>query len=203
MKKRLIAFGTMIALVVCMSMTAMASGVTADEQGVIDHFAAVQAKYENLLPAGTAEKNIAAGTAELNDKDLSADACKDLNGIIDKLDAALAAKNPQTKKELKSMRGELVSIVNGTSSDYFTISAGINDKGIGYVTITPKTTPSGSGDNTPAQENTAATVTIGQGIINQTGVDTTATVAVLGGVALISLLGVGAFVVSRNKKIAR
>ena len=69
--------------------------------------------------------------------------------------------------------------------------------------LLPKISEGGSGDDVPAQENQTTTVAIGQGIINQTGVDTTATVAVIGGVALISLLGVGAFVASRSKKVAR
>ena len=203
MKKRIIAFGMLIVMVMCLSLTALAAGVTSEEQAVLDHFTSVQGKYAKLLPAGTADKNIAAAKTVLNDLDFSADACKDLDAIVTKLDNALAAKNPQTKDDLKAMRPELLNIVNSTSSNYFTISATLDaNTGVGTVTVTLKNQPSGGGDDTP-QQQPSATVTVGQGIINQTGVDTTATVAVLGGVALISILGVGAFVVSKSKKVAR
>lgn len=204
MKKRLIAFGMMIVLVLCMSMTVFAAGVSADEQKVLDHFVSVQAKYASLMPAGSADKNIATATSVLNELEFSADACNDLNTVVSQLEAALAAKNPTTKKELQAMHDELVAIVNSTNSKYFTISATLDaNTGVGTVNITLTPQPAPSGDNTPAAENTTATVVIGQGIINQTGVDTTATVAVIGGIAFISLLGVGAFVVSRSKKVAR
>lgn len=206
MRKRLIAFGMMIVLIMAMSMSVMAAGtMTSDEKAVLDRFKSVQQVYvdKGLVSDATAKENISRGEKVLTDLDFSADACKDLNAIIDKWAAEL--NGASTKKELQAKRDALVKIATGFNSNYFTVSASLDNKtGIGSVTITLKNQSSGnSGDNVPAQENQTTTVAIGQGIINQTGVDTTATVAVLGGVALISLLGVGAFVASRSKKIAR
>ena len=204
MKKRLIAFGLMLVLIMAMSMTAMAAGtMTSDEQAVLDHFTDVQNIYvgKGLISKATAKENINRGAQVLTDLDFSAEACNDLNAIIDQWAAEL--KGASTKKELQAKRDALVNIATGYNSNYFTVSASLDKKtGIGSITVTLKS-QGGSGDDVPAQENQTTTVAIGQGIINQTGVDTTATVAVIGGVALISLLGVGAFVASRSKKVAR
>lgn len=204
MKKRLIAFGLMLVLIMAMSMTAMAAGtMSSDEQKVLDHFTDVQDIYvgKGLISQATAKENINRGAKVLTDLDFSAEACNDLNAIIDQWAAEL--KGASTKKELQAKRDVLVNIATGYNSNYFTVSASLDKKtGIGSVTVTLKP-QGGSGDDVPAQENQTTTVAIGQGIINQTGVDTTATVAVIGGVALISLLGVGAFVASKSKKVAR
>ena len=203
MKKRLIAFGLMLVLIMAMSMTAMAAGtMTSDEQAVLDHFTEVQKIYvdKGLISKATAKENINRGAKVLTDLDFSAEACNDLNAIIDQWAAEL--NGASTKKELQAKRDALVNIATGYNSNYFTVSASLDKKtGIGSITVTLKS-QGGSGDDVPAQDQTT-TVAIGQGIINQTGVDTTATVAVIGGVALISLLGVGAFVASRSKKVAR
>lgn len=203
MKKRLIAFGLMLVLIMAMSMTAMAAGtMTSDEQAVLDHFTEVQKIYvdKGLISKATAKENINRGAKVLTDLDFSAEACNDLNAIIDQWAAEL--NGASTKKELQAKRDALVNIATGYNSNYFTVSASLDKKtGIGSITVTLKP-QGGSGDDVPAQDQTT-TVAIGQGIINQTGVDTTATVAVIGGVALISLLGVGAFVASRSKKVAR
>ena len=210
MKKRLIAFGMMIVLIMAMSMTAMAAGtVTSDEQAVLNHFWEVQKVYvdKGLISDKVANDNYAAGRQVFLDNDYSADACKDANKLIDAWAAELAKTPNSTKKDLSAKRANLISITNNFKSDYFTISAvdiNVSKKGACTISVTPKPAGGNSGSDVPAQENaTTTTITIGQGIINQTGVDTTATVAVLGGVALISLLGVGAFVVSRSKKVAR
>ena len=203
MKKRLIAFGLMLVLIMAMSMTAMAAGtMTSDEQKVLDHFTDVQNIYvgKGLISKATAKENLNRGAKVLTDLDFSAEACNDLNAIIDQWAAEL--KGASTKQELQAKRDALVNIATGYNSNYFTVSASLDKKtGIGSITITMKG-QGGGGEDVPAQDQTT-TVPIGQGIINQTGVDTTATVAVIGGVALISLLGVGAFVASRSKKVAR
>ena len=203
MKKRLIAFGLMLVLIMAMSMTAMAAGtMTSDEQAVLDHFTEVQKIYvdKGLISKATAKENINRGAKVLTDLDFSTEACNDLNAIIDQWAAEL--NGASTKKELQAKRDALVNIATGYNSNYFTVSASLDKKtGIGSITVTLKP-QGGSGDDVPAQDQ-STTVPIGQGIINQTGVDTTATVAVIGGVALISLLGVGAFVASRSKKVAR
>ena len=203
MKKRLIAFGLMLVLIMAMSMTAMAAGtMTSDEQAVLDHFTQVQDIYvgKGLISKATAKENINRGAKVLTDLDFSTEACNDLNAIIDQWAAEL--NGASTKKELQAKRDALVNIATGYNSNYFTVSASLDKKtGIGSITVTLKP-QGGSGDDVPAQDQ-STTVPIGQGIINQTGVDTTATVAVIGGVALISLLGVGAFVASRSKKVAR
>lgn len=195
----------MIVLVLCMSMTVFAAGITSEEQAVLDHFVSVQAKYASFLSADAMNNNIWQASNALDTIDFSADACNDLNTVISQLDAALSAKNPQTKKDLQGMQSELIAIVNSTNSNYFTISATLDANGYGLLLdISLKNQPSSGGSDTPSQDSASVAITTtGQGIINQTGVDTTATVAVIGGIAFISLLGVGAFVVSRSKKVAR
>ena len=198
MKKRLIAFGMLIVLIMAMSMTVMAAdGVNSNEQKVLDKFNSIQAKYTSLIGSDTAKTNTANATAALQDVDLNESACNDLIGILDKLDAELNGST--TKKDLQSHQQALLKIANVTTSN-ISVSATLDaNTGIGSAKIVVMA----PGQDVPAQENTAVVVTIGQGIINQTGVDTTATVAVIGGVALISLLGVGAFIASRSKKVAR
>ena len=200
MKKRLIAFGMLIVLIMAMSMTVMAAdGVNSNEQKVLDKFNSIQAKYTSLIGFDTAKTNTANATAALQDVDLNESACNDLIGILDKLDAELNGST--TKKDLQSHQQALLKIANVTTSN-ISVSATLDaNTGIGSAKIVVMA----PGQDVPSQENATTTVTvaIGQGIINQTGVDTTATVAVIGGVALISLLGVGAFIASRSKKVAR
>ena len=207
MKKRLIAFGMMVVLIMCLSMTTMAAGtITADEKGVYDHFKAVQGAFvkpNGPLTQKTESANLAKAEQVLTDLDFSADACKDLNKIIDAWNAELQKTPNKTKEDLQAKNKALVDIAVNTKSDYFTVSASLNEKGVGSVTITMKDKPSGGGSDSGSGDSSSTTIPVGQGIINQTGVDTTATVAVFGGIALISLLGVGAFVASRNKKVAR
>ena len=203
MKKRLIAFGMMVVLVMCLSMTAMAAGtITTAEKTVYDNFARVQGKYASRMDAKVVEGNLMTANRVLTELDLSDGACNDLNKIIEKWETTLATAPNATKKDLQAKRTQLISDAVNFKSDYFTVTANLDDKGVGSVTITLKDQPSGGGSG-DSGSGSSATIPVGQGIINQTGVDTTATVAVFGGIALISLLGVGAFVASRNKKVAR
>ena len=204
MKKRLIAFGMMIVLVLCMSMTVFAAdGLNTNEQNVLNAFKTLQNKYATLLGADTVTKNEATVTAVLNKYDFDQAACNDMVAIINKIDSYLAGKKITDKKALLAERDTLVSMVKGSTITGYNIdAAALTDKGIGSITITPASSPSPSGGGDSSSDD-STTVVPGQGIINQTGVDTTATVAVFGGIALISLLGIGAFVASRNKKVAR
>ncbi len=207
MKKRLIAFGMMIVLIMAMSMTAMAAGtITSEEQDVINHFKGIQQFYvdKNLVSKEAANNNISEAEKFFLKYDFNSNQCKDANNIIDAWAAELAKAPNSTKNDLKAKRMNLINIAKNYKSDHLSVTVAELDPttGEGTIDVILKY-PSNGGDDVPAQENQTATITIGQGIINQTGVDTTATVAVLGGVALISLLGVGAFVVSRSKKVAR
>ena len=122
--------------------------------------------------------------------------------MVTALDSYLASKNIKSKRDLANAKDGALSIVNGTASKYFSMKVSVNDIGEAWVDYSVPSS-GGSGSDTPAQQNATATVAIGQGIINQTGVDTTATVAVLGGIAMISLLGVGAFVATKSKRVAK
>ena len=201
MKKRLIAFGMLIVLIMAMSMTALATdGINANEQKVLDKFNNIQNKYVDLVGTDIAKANTAQGTVRLQAYDFNEAACNDMIDILNKIDAELSGA--KTKKELQSHQDALNKIAN-VKTDNVDVKCTVDLTGKGTViTLLPVTKPA-PGQDVPAQENTAVVVTIGQGIINQTGVDTTATVAVAGGIALVSLLGVVAFFVSRSKKVAR
>ena len=201
MKKRLIAFGMLIVLVMAMSMTALATdGINGNEQKVLDKFTSIQNKYIDLVGKDKADANTAAGTTALQKYDFSEAACNDMIAVLDKIDAELSGA--KTKQELQSHQDALNKIAN-VKTDNVEIKCTVDLYGKGTViTLVPVTKPA-PGQDVPAQENTAVVVTIGQGIINQTGVDTTATVAVAGGIALVSLLGVVAFFVRKKKKVAR
>ena len=212
MKKRLIAFGLMLVLIMAMSMTAMAAGtITSEERAVLNHFEAVQSLYVGKagISQATADYNIGKGEELFLALDFNSDQCKAADAIIDAWAAELAKTPNATKEDLQAKRQNLIDIATNYKSDYLTVTVadlylGKGNAGKGYISVTLKTPGQGGGSDTPAQESQqTATIAIGQGIINQTGVDTTATVAVIGGVALISLLGVGAFIVSRSKKVAR
>lgn len=201
MKKRLIAFGMLIVLVMAMSMTALATdGINGNEQKVLDKFTSIQNKYIDLVGKDKADANTNKGTIALQRYDFSEAACNDMIAVLDKIDAELSGA--KTKKELQGHQDALNKIAN-VKTDNVDIKCTVDLYANGTViTLEPVPQPA-PGQDVPAQENTAVVVTIGQGIINQTGVDTTATVAVAGGIALVSLLGVVAFFVSRSKKVAR
>ncbi len=184
MKKRLIAFGMLIVLVVCMSMTVFAAnGVSTEEEALLNRFSAILAKYE--VKGAVASQYIAEATNALTKVDLDSNACKEFDGVLTQVDALLASKNAKGN-DLRQSAPQVAALINTVAPKYgMTVSVDTN---------TTIATVSFGGD---------VVAKAGTGIINQTGVNTTATVAVIGGIALISLLGVGAFVASRSKKVAR
>jgi len=203
MKKRVTALVMMVVLVACMSIPAFAaSGISSDEQAVLDKFMGVVNKYATYL--GTEHVNQYKAEAErvLIALDFDSAACTELSKGVDEMDSYLAGQGIDSKAKMKAALPGAVDIANKWGGKYFSIKVSVTDKGVASVTFTTPSPAPAPGQDIPAQENTA-TVTVNNGIINQTGVDTTATVAVLGGVALISLIGAGAFVASKSKKVAR
>ena len=194
----------MVVLVACMSIPAFAaSGISSDEQAVLDKFMGVVNKYATYL--GTEHVNQYKAEAErvLVALDFDSAACSELSKGVDEIDTYLAGLGIDSKAKMKAALPGAVDIANKWGGKYYSIKVSVTDKGVASVTFAlPPAPEPAPGQDIPAQENTA-TVTVNNGIINQTGVDTTATVAVLGGVALISLIGAGAFVASKSKKVAR
>ncbi len=195
MKKRLLAVVLSLVLVFGSAMTVFAaSGVNSDEQAMLDKFSGVVNTWASVLSTSPtdngniANQYIAEATNALMQVDLNADACKDLSNTIDAVASLLESKGCTTRSDLKAALPEVLSLVNGTSQKYgMTVSV---DTASGYAKVTIKTA---EGKETEAASTKDA--------VNQTGVDMTATLAVVA--AILFVFAFGVFVIRKDKLISR
>ena len=195
MKKRLLAVVLSLVLVFGSAMTVFAaSGVNSDEQAMLDKFSGLVNSWASVLSTSPADNGnianqyIAEATNALMQVDLNADACKDLSNTIDAVASLLETKGCSTRDDLKTVLPEVLSLVNGTSQKYgMTVSV---DTATGYAKVTIKTA---EGKDTEAASTKDA--------VNQTGVDMTATLAVVA--AILFVFAFGVFVIRKDKLISR
>ena len=187
--KKVIALVITVAFIVCAAFTAMAaSGVSNDEQALLDKFSAFVTSWSAAHPGDEAVANqyIAEATNSLIQVDLDAAACADLSATIDKVEALSQQKGWKTNADAWADREAVLQIVNATANKY-NMNVTL-DSATHYATVTI-TTPAGP---TPGGSTRPA--------VNQTGADMTATIIVIA--ALVAVFG-AAVVVSRRKFASR
>ncbi len=172
--------------VLAMSMTAFAaSGVSADEQALLDKFGGVVDKWAAAVEA-TGDSRVAQykGEAEnaLTKVELDKAACDDLAATIDAVDKLLTDKNVKTKADLKAAADEVVALVNKTSQKY-NMTVQLSAKEEAKVLI----------GNDVAASN--------KGLVNKTGADLTATAVVV--LILAAAFATGLVLVRRQRTAAR
>lgn len=184
MKKRLFAIVLMVVLVMSLSMTALAAGVSSDEKAVFDHFCQVLNKHKaNIGNNRNISQYIAEATNALNYVDLDAAACKDLDACVTAVDNYLTAN---AKDRISGFNSAIpvCNIINATSQKYgMTVSI---DTYSTYATVT-------FGGNAVARP--------GSGIVKQTGINTTVTVVCLAAIAFV-VAGVAGVALNRKNKVA-
>lgn len=182
MKKRLFAVVLMVVLVMSLSMTALAAGVTSDENAVLEHFSQVINKHKGNIGSRNLSQYIAEATNALNAVDLDAAACKDLDNAVTAVDNYLTA-NVKSKGDAKAKLPDILNIVNTTSQKYgMTVSVDVNT-GVATVTI---------GGNVVSRPGTS--------IVNQTGINTTITVVCLAAIAFV-VAGIAGVALNRKNRV--
>ena len=187
--KKIITLVIAVVSVFCMAFTAMAaSGVSSDEQALLDKFSAFITSWSAAHPGDedAANQYIAEATNALIQVDLDAAACADLAAAIDKVEALSKSKGWASNADAWADREAVLQIVNPTANKY-NMNVTL-DSATHYATVTI-TTPAGP---TPGGSTRPA--------VNQTGVDMTATIVVI--VALLAVFGT-AVVISRRKFASR
>ena len=195
MKKRLFALVLSLVLVLSSAVTVFAaSGVSSDEQALLDKFSGVVNSWASVLSTSPkdggniANQYIGEATNALMQVDLSADACADLSNTIDAVVAIAEKDGCKTRSDLKASLPEILSTVNATSQKYgMTVSV---DTSTGYAKVTITTE---DGKKSEAASTKDA--------VNQTGIDFTSTIAVVA--ALLFVFAFGVFMIRKDSRTSR
>ena len=172
--KKVITLMIAAAAVFCLAFTAMAaSGVSTDEQALLDKFSAFITSWSAAHPGDEAAANqyISEATNALVQVDLDAAACADLAAAIDKVEALSKTNGWASNADAWADREAVLQIVNPTANKY-NMNVTL-DSATHYATVTI-TTPAGP---TPGGSTRPA--------VNQTGVDMTATIIVIAVLAAV------------------
>ncbi len=173
-----------------------ASGVSSDEQALLDKFSGVVTKWAGVVVSDDTKKTniqnqyISEATNALTQVDLDVAACDDLAATIDAVDSLLASKGVKNGADLRAALPDVVATVNATANKYGMTVSVVNDASAandGYATV-KITTETG--------EKTTAGGT--KGAVNQTGFTYTATIIIL---SILALLFVACVVVTRKKNL--
>ena len=212
MKNRFTSLVLGLILVVAMSIpTFAAGGVNSNEQALLDSFTAVVTSQPMTYPK--AGQYITEATNALIQVDLDAAACADLQKGIEDVAAILSSNSVGNGPAARSVLPQVLTRVNSVANKYgMNVSVvdarGAANDGVATVTVTVpdggnggSQGGSGSSGSGSSQSGTTTKVASTGKIVNQTGFDMTATMAVA--VLLLAALAGSIVFISKKNLLAK
>ena len=209
MKNRFTSLVLGLILVVAMSIpTFAAGGVNSNEQALLDSFTAVVTSQPMTYPK--AGQYITEATNALIQVDLDAAACADLQKGIEDVAAILSSNSVGNGPAARSVLPQVLTRVNSVANKYgMNVSVvdarGAANDGVATVTVTVPDggnggSQGGSGSSGSGSGTTTKVASTGK-IVNQTGFDMTATMAVA--VLLLAAFAGSIVVISKKNLLAK